>query len=486
MTSTDRRDAKRLASKALSKGYQLTESSIKILLERKDPEELLDKLLSWLKISRPGTILVEPSIVEDFLRTIEQAEAPKEHASMTATFKIRSMPYSDVWIEGSTEEFRLYFTVRYQRLREVFEKRGIAVYSPSEIKAQGLKEAYVVGMVSEVRPIKNGYNVFIEDPKGIWRVIVPKGDRLLEERVEELLPDMVVTIRVRSRPSGLLAQDILLPDIPPAPSRKLYGPDVNICVISDVHIGSSRFNEELFKDFLEWLSSDDDDAAKTAFLIINGDLVDGVYVYPGQENELAISSLNKQFEKASELLRKIPERITVIYAPGNHEPVRKALPQPSIQPKYRDILGLQDQLVYVGNPAWLSFNDVNLLIFHGQTLDDIIQSGSRFSYSTIHQDAVGLLEFVLKARHLAPTYGVVTPLLPLRDDPLMISDVPDVFVTGHIHVATHGAYKGVQIVNTGTWQERTSFQASIGLEPTVGTVAILNLKTMKINIKRFE
>ncbi|MEM3491871.1 MAG: hypothetical protein QXV24_01865, partial [Nitrososphaerota archaeon] len=179
MTSTDRRDTKRLASKALSRGYQLTESSIKILLERKNPEELLEKLLSWLKISRPGTVLVEPSIVEDFLRMIEQAEAPQEHVSMTATFKIRSTPYSDVWIEGSTEEFRLYFTVRYQRLREVFEKRGITVYSPSEVKAQGLKEAYVVGMVSEVRPIKNGYSVLIEDPKGIWRVIVPKGDRML-------------------------------------------------------------------------------------------------------------------------------------------------------------------------------------------------------------------------------------------------------------------------------------------------------------------
>ena len=485
MTSTDRRDAKRLASKALSRGYQLTESSIKILLERKNPEELLEKLLSWLKISRPGTVLVEPSIVEDFLRMIEQAEAPQEHVSMTATFKIRSTPYSDVWIEGSTEEFRLYFTVRYQRLREVFEKRGITVYSPSEVKAQGLKEAYVVGMVSEVRPIKNGYSVLIEDPKGIWRVIVPKGDRMLEERVGELLPDMVVTIRVRSRTSGLLAQDILLPDIPPAPSRKLNGPDVNICIISDVHVGSSRFNEELFKDFLEWLSSDENDAAKTAFLIINGDLVDGVYVYPGQENELAISSLNKQFEKASELLRKIPERITVIYAPGNHEPVRKALPQPPIQPRYKEMLGLQDQLVYVGNPAWLSFNDVNLLIFHGQTIDDIIQSGSRFSYSTIHQDAVGLLEFILRARHLAPTYGVVTPLLPLRDDPLMISDVPDVFVTGHIHVAAHGVYRGVHLVNTGAWQERTSFQASLGLEPSVGTAAIINLRSMSVSIKQF-
>ncbi|MEM2374466.1 MAG: hypothetical protein QXI11_08530, partial [Thermoproteota archaeon] len=81
MTSTDRRDAKRLASKALSRGYQLTESSIKMLLERKNPEELLEKLLSWLKISRPGTVLVEPSIVEDFLRMIEQAEAPQEHVS---------------------------------------------------------------------------------------------------------------------------------------------------------------------------------------------------------------------------------------------------------------------------------------------------------------------------------------------------------------------------------------------------------------------
>lgn len=485
MTSTDRGDARRLASKALSKGYQLTESSIKILLERKNPDELLERLLSWLKNSRPGIILVEPGVVSDFLRMIEEAKPPEEQIARTATFRVKSSSYSDVWIEGTTEEFRLYFTVRYQRIREIFEKRGINVYSPSELREQGLKEAYIIGMVSEVRPIRNGYNVLLEDPKGIWRVVVPRGDRNLESRVEDLLPDMVVTMRVRVRATALVAQDILLPDIPPSQQRRLSGPDVNICIISDIHVGSSRFNEELFNEFLDWLSSDEEDASKTAFLIINGDLVDGVYIYPGQEDELALPSLNKQFEKASELLRKVPKNVRVIYAPGNHEPVRKALPQPPVQHRYREMLGQQDGLVYVGNPALISFDDVDFLIFHGQTLDDVIQSGSKFSYSTIHRDAAALLEFVLRTRHLAPTYGVVTPLLPLKDDPLMISEPPDVFATGHIHVAAQSMYRGVQLVNTGTWQEQTKFQASLGLEPTVGTAAIFNLRSRRISIKQF-
>lgn len=486
MTSTDRgEDTKRLASKALSKGYQLTENSIKILLERKNPDELLDRLLSWIKSSRPGTILVEPGVVMDFLRTIEEKKPRGEQVAETASFRVKSTSYSDVWIEGSTEEFRLYFTVRYQRIREIFERRGISVYSPSELRDQGLKEAYIIGMVSEVRPVKNGYSVLVEDPKGVWRIFVPKGDRNLEERVEELLPDMVVMMRVRVRASVLVAQDILLPDIPPAPQRKLSGPDINVCIISDIHVGSSRFNEELFNDFLEWLSSDEEEASKTGFLVVNGDLVDGVYIYPGQEDELALPSLNKQFEKASELLKKIPKRVTVIYAPGNHEPVRKALPQPPVQHRYRELLGQHDGLVFVGNPAWISFDGVDFLVFHGQTLDDIIQSGSRFSYSTIHHDAAALLEFVLRTRHLAPTYGVVTPLLPLRDDPLMISEVPAVFATGHIHVAAQSVYRGVYLVNTGTWQEQTKFQASLGLEPTVGTAAIFNLRSMRLSIKKF-
>ncbi len=478
-------EVRRLASKALSKGYQLAESSIKILLRRENPDELLEKLLAWLKNSRPGVVLVESSVVEEFLKSLDEVEVKEEPVPRTATFKVKSMSYSDVWIEGSTEEFRLYFNVRYQRLREVFEKRGISVYSPSELINQRLKEAYVVGVVSEVRAIRNNYQLLIEDPKGIWRIIVPKGNRALEERVESLLPDMVVAVRVRLRASLLVAQDILLPDIPPILHRKPSGPDVNICIVSDIHVGSSRFNEELFNDFLDWLSSDEEDASKTAFVVINGDLIDGVYIYPGQESELSLPSLNKQFEKAAELLGKIPERVTVIYVPGNHEPVRKALPQPPIQPRYREILDSKREIVYLGNPALLSFDDVDFLIFHGQTLDDVIQAGSRFSYSTIHTDAASLLEFMIKSRHLAPTYGGVTPLLPLKDDPLMISEVPDVFATGHIHIATHSVYRGMQLINTGTWQEQTRFQASLGLEPTVGTAALINLRSMRIDIKHF-
>jgi DNA polymerase II small subunit len=67
----------------------------------------------------------------------------------------------------------------------------------------------------------------------------------------------------------------------------------------------------------------------------------------------------------------------------------------------------------------------------------------------------------------------------------MISELPAVFATGHIHVAAQSVYRGVYLVNTGTWQEQTKFQASLGLEPTVGTAAIFNLRSMRLSIKKF-
>ncbi|MCS7145384.1 MAG: metallophosphoesterase [Nitrososphaerota archaeon] len=473
--------ARRLAVKAIDRGYQLSAEALERLVKTENPLGVLEELLSWLENRRISQVIIDRAVLERFLaeRAGLAGEAPEEPPLDVA---LESPTYEGLAIEGVAEEQRIYLLSRYQSIRRVFEERGLSLRPARELMREG-GEAYVVGMILNIRRRDTHFLVEMEDPVDNWSLIAPTRDRALSEKMEYILPDMVVVFRVKSRRGLLVASDVYLPDTP-GRRQPWRGPDRNVCIISDIHVGSMRHAAERLKNFLDWLGGPENEAEKTSLLIINGDLVEGVYVFPGQEAELSLKSYGEQFAEAAKALTKIPPRIKIIYVPGNHEPCRRALPQPPIQPRFRQILG-DGRILYTGNPAWIKVGGLKILAFHGQTLDDIIQAGTLFSYSTLRDRSGELMELLLKSRHLAPTLGVATPILPTRTDYLAIPEPPDVLCLGHTHVAAYTAYKGTQLVNTGSWQEQTRIQESIGLEPSVGTAALLNLKTLSIRFLTF-
>ena len=72
------------------------------------------------------------------------------------------------------------------------------------------------------------------------------------------------------------------------------------------------------------------------------------------------------------------------------------------------------------------------------------------------------MQAMLERRHLAPSWGGKTPLSPEPEDNLVISTVPDIFVTGHVHGHFVGNYKGTTMVHSSTWQNQTDFQRMLG------------------------
>jgi len=95
------------------------------------------------------------------------------------------------------------------------------------------------------------------------------------------------------------------------------------------------------------------------------------------------------------------------------------------------------------------------------------------------------MKFLLKKRHLAPSYKS-TPYLPCHlEDPLLIKKIPDFFVTGHIHYAIAGNYRNITTISGSCWQAKTSFQEKVGHEPQPARVPLVNLKTRKIKIMKF-
>ena len=71
-------------------------------------------------------------------------------------------------------------------------------------------------------------------------------------------------------------------------------------------------------------------AASIRYVVVAGDLVDGIGIYPDQEMELDILNVYEQYRKAADYIREIPEHIRVIISPGNHDAVRQAEPQPAL------------------------------------------------------------------------------------------------------------------------------------------------------------
>jgi DNA polymerase II small subunit len=246
------------------------------------------------------------------------------------------------------------------------------------------------------------------------------------------------------------------------------------------------FLEDAFMKFLKWLRGEVGNpqqrelAGMVKYVIIAGDLVDGVGIYPRQEEELLVHDIFKQYDAVTELLAQIPEHITVVTAPGNHDAVRPSEPQPALP---RDVAAALYDLnsVIVGNPAWLSIHGVKFLIYHGRSFDDLIGTIPGLD----RRDPIPPMTKLLQKRHLAPMYGERVAVAPEEKDYLVIEDVPDVLHCGHMHVYGCASYRDTLLVNSGTFQEITIYMKSLGVKPTPGIVPVLNLQTGHARVMRF-
>jgi DNA polymerase II small subunit len=166
---------------------------------------------------------------------------------------------------------------------------------------------------------------------------------------------------------------------------------------------------------------------------------------------------------------------------GNHDAVRNAEPQPRVD---RDIAGHLYELPNVhvtGSPVWFTAHGVEFLMYHGTSLDTIIGNLSGCTYS---RPEAAMVEY-LKRRHLVPTYGNDS-ISPEARDYLFIRDVPDVFHCGHVHTNGYTQYRGVNVINSGTWQAKTEYQERLGHKPTPALVPVMNLQNHEVSMLDFS
>jgi len=377
-----------------------------------------------------------------------------------------------------------YFRSRLKKMRRILRENPEVgtVIDVAKLSYVRDEEVTIVGLVSDKRETNKGFIFVLEDSTGTTKVFVNK-DNADTEKLKSVMPDSVIAVRGRPGRGIFFASRIYLPDVPKFRRQKTpLEEKVYAILISDIHVGSNKFCERAFEKFLEWLNgevnsrTEEELVSRVKYLIIAGDVVDGVGIYPGQYNELAIPDIFDQYEALANLLRNVPEHITTFIGPGNHDAARIALPQPGFYEEYAKPLYKLKNAVIISNPAVIRLHGRDFLIAHGRGIEDVVDFVPGRSH---HQPAQAMME-LLKLRHLAPTFGNKVPIAPDPEDTLVIESVPDLFQAGHVHVLEYLTYNGVFVINTGTWQAQTEFQKMVNILPTPAKVPIIDVETARL------
>jgi DNA polymerase II small subunit len=281
--------------------------------------------------------------------------------------------------QGTTQDFVKLFRNRYQILRKILnsQRRELVNVIPINRIKKSMLDVQLIGIVKSVKTTINGHKLIeLEDETGTTMLMVLKNNGVYH-LAHEIVLDEIIGIAGKLSKKGdlIIVQNIIFPDIKLQNNKHRAENPICVAFLSDIHIGSKMFMDDEWNAFLKWIngnlgnSRQRNVASKIKYLVLPGDLVDGIGIYPDQEKELSINNIYKQYESLAKQLELIPDHITLVLQPGNHDAVRPAEPQPTFEKEIRDLFS-GSNYIFVGNPCYLSLHGVEILSYHGQSLLD--------------------------------------------------------------------------------------------------------------------
>lgn len=495
-----------IVEKLLLRGCQFDKSAAEVL-SLIDDEAVIGRLsgciLDYLDRRGMDQVVLDKSLLEKIAEEVGVRHylvpSPK---SVTGVWKplasevdsrveILRDPTNLIGTEGSTADYANYFRSRFSKLKKILSQRldsRDAGTIGNALSATQNAQVKFIAMVFDKHYKDGRFIIKVEDQEDSASVLV--ADEMghdVFEMAGRVIPDQVVCVQGRRGTNDLvIGEKIVLPDVPehrpPVTEEEIY-----CAFISDIHVGNRVFLEKPFERLLRWFNGDlgterqAEKAGRIKYLIIGGDLVDGVGVYPGQEDDLSIVDVYEQYACASKLIAQVPDHIEVLLIPGNHDATRQSLPQPAIPADFAEAVYEARPVYSLGDPSEVRLHGLRFLLYHGRSLDDVVGTVPNMTFETIEN----AMNFLLHCRHLAPKYGGRTPIAPEREDMLVVETPPDVLHSGHVHVARHSRYRGCVVINSGTWLAQTEYQVKIGLQPTPAILPILNMHSTDVEMLRF-
>ena len=405
----------------------------------------------------------------------------QEKINVEYDFEVLQDSSNKSYTSGEIGDLITYFQSRYEKLSKILKQRpDLKMTTKVADIEDGQTTLNLILMVKEIRSTKNGHRfVEFEDDTGSISILFSNKNEELFAEAEKLVKDEVVGVIANKDNDFVIANQLIYPGVSRIQEKEM---DFGIVFLSDVHIGSLTFLEDAFQKFIDWINCEygNEEQRKIAedikYLIIAGDIVDGIGVYPNQDKELSIKDIRQQYDEAARFLGNIRSDIKIIITPGNHDASRLAEPQPAVPEEYAKSLYKLNNVEFVSNPAVVSLDGINVLIYHGESFNELPMAIKGLSYEKNEL----MMEELLRKRHLAPIYGERTPLASELEDYLVIEHVPDIFHTGHIHINSYKKFNGIHMINSGTFQTQTDYQKIKNIEPTPAQVPVIHKGQYKL------
>ncbi|TKJ17403.1 hypothetical protein CEE44_02610 [Candidatus Woesearchaeota archaeon B3_Woes] len=409
--------------------------------------------------------------------------------------------YDEESKKREVQDFVYLFNKRFDSIEKILKNRVELqnLLSIKRIKQKQDKDNLsLIAIVGDKKITKNGNIILtVEDRTDSINVLINKNKPDLFKLARDIVADEIIGVVGVNGENIVFANNVVWPEIPSNKEIKNADEEVFALFLSDLHVGSDNFLEENMQKFLKWIKGEvgsekqKEIAKKTKYIFIVGDLVDGCGIYPGQEEELVINDIYKQYDECAKYLKEIPSNINLIVCPGNHDAMRIAEPQPQLYQDFAKSLWELPNIHMVSNPSMVNihssdnFSGFDVLLYHGFSFDYYVANVDGIRMNGGYDRADLIMKFLLKRRHLAPTHTSTLYVPDANQDNLVIDKIPDFFVTGHIHKSSVSSYKNITLICGSCWQSKTPFQEKVGHHPEPCRVPIVNLKTRDMKIMRF-
>ncbi len=473
-------------SAAARRNMFLSPDAVEIIMSNSDPVAFVNTVLSSL--ANNPMFVTKEDVMNCLQGDMRIVESPKTFAPHNkANCEIKVVEGTDVTgnstCVGDIDDFFRYFVSRYNMLKRIIEHRpdfgGFAAKIKDAMDRPPDRESRIIGIIDDKRITSNGHIMLtVEDDGGdknsICKVLINKdssyiNDIFVQDEIVGFIGKAAKN-KEGGRSTMFIADKVIKPGIPKSHRWIPSDSDSTVAFLSDIHIGSYTFLEKRWEKMVSWLK-ENCEKKQINYIIMPGDVVDGIGIFPGQEDELVISNIYSQYEKLAEYLKDIPDHIKMVIHPGNHDACRPAEPQPALNRIFTN--SFDSNVMMLGNPVFLEIEDRKILTYHGRSIDDWVAGVQQLTYD----DPLAVMREMMNSRHLAPIYGQKTALAPEKKDFMVVETVPDIFVSGHVHGYGYMEYSGVKMINASTWQDQTDYQKMHNFNPKPGIMPMVHLGT---------
>ncbi len=458
--------------KMLELGYQVEPEAVGQLLDQEgEPESVLHILEQIIRSGsrrKDRQFVIGSKEIRPFIRSVVN---PKQE-EITPVCDVLFDPTSRINPTTDTSGYVHVFRDRLEKMTSIIRGRPdffqIEKLNAIKTPLSGKKVlAKVVGLVVSKKTSGDYVSLTLEDESGYLRLMCT-DDAI--RKVDEVLLDEFVLVEVESLPRGYYARNVYHPDLPDK-TRNTCNEKVYALFLSDLHVGSSAFDGAAFEKMVRWMNGDYGElevVSRIAYLVLNGDLIENPLARDGHLNERGVEAC---YDELAGYLSKVRRNVKIVVIPGETDATRTALPQPAIIRRYAKKLYEMENVLMLGNPSLVRMHGVTVLLYHGQSLDEVF---SQLQSASKTRPSVGI-RALLRARHVAPSYGGLTSIAPEREDLLIIDPVPDIMHCGHLGFPDEDVYRGTLMLSTPSWTGKSE-----SLPQSQGKAALVDLSTFEL------